>query len=239
MRHILGNDDQRDQITCFRAVDVATGIGAEPHAHIEIEVMRFAVAEGQLNSVLVDEFYVMTKQCPQHFAAPMIGRHHEALADDNLIGRDVFKKLAKIILANVAVRQRRVATPGEAHCGDDLGPVITVDLGDEQAALAVFRFDQHPRGMIGGTAIAVHFLDVNFITQAIGQVFLRVGLRLEDPAWLGHGHYSLPYIRAIRPPSISRLCPVMYVAASEARKTAAPTTSSGCPQRAIGMRSAT
>src|ERR1700678_2818974 len=39
------------------------------------------------------------------------------------------------------------------------------------------------------------------------------------------------------PPSTSRVCPVTYSLASDARKTIAPSRSRGCPGRFSGMRS--
>src|SRR5580704_5972705 len=46
--------------------------------------------------------------------------------------------------------------------------------------------------------------------------------------------------RAVQPPSITRVCPVMREAAGEARKTTAPATSIGSPMRCkAAMRSTT
>jgi hypothetical protein len=56
-------------------------------------------------------------------------------------------------------------------------------------------------------------------------------------ARLGDTHYALRYCRLTKsPPSTSRLAPVTYRAASEARKTTGPAMSSGWPKRPSGMR---
>ena len=52
------------------------------------------------------------------------------------------------------------------------------------------------------------------------------------PLWRGRAHC------AVKPPSTTRLCPVIQALSSDSRNTAGPAMSSGCPIRRSGSRAA-
>ena len=93
-----------------------------------------------------------------------------------------------------------------------------------------------------GFVIGVHRTSLGcarprFVT-GVGLVDERAtaGATVEDLVKLKHGH---GYTTAVIPPSTKSVWPLMKLAASESRKTAAPPSSSIWPQRPAGVRSAT
>jgi hypothetical protein len=108
------------------------------------------------------------------------GPDHRALAHGDRGCRQLRKKRRKAVLVDHALRDRRVAAPGEAGRGHN----FAIDGGVGDSALFVTGLVQHAPLVVGDGLVAPHLPDVDVVAEAVHGLPLVLRLRDADVHYL-------------------------------------------------------
>jgi len=163
--------DDRNQVARLGAVDVLLREGSAALPEVQAQQVGLADAEDELDPLRFDECRRRLTQLAEDVAAAQPGRHHPALADRHRFGRELVQEGRELVVVDQALGEGSVAPPAESMGRHHL--VVLSRVPDARSR--ILGLDEAPVLMIGGLAVAAHFLDVDVVAKAVDRLLLFLG----------------------------------------------------------------
>jgi hypothetical protein len=178
MRHVLGHEDDRDQVAGVGAVDVLLRVGSSALPQIQAQEVGLAGSEDELDALLARKLLGEGLQLREQLAPAKVLHHHAALAHRHRLEGYLVQEGAEPVLTDLALREGPVPSPAEPRRPDHLA----LAGGVEDPAAVVLGLDEETVLVVGDAGVAAHLLDVDVVAEAIDGAPLCLGLGEVD-AW--------------------------------------------------------